>query len=419
MSVPKPYSDVKIKRRNLKFLHVTLSIVAIAFIFSCNNSSTKSVQLSAKPDVYYTCSMHPQVKEDQPGKCPICQMDLIAVPRSSMKATTEIHLNAEQIKLGNIQVDTIRSGNIGDHFVLSGTLNFNQEKLSTVSTRVEGRIEKLYVKKTGDYVHKGEPLYDLYSEQLDNAKQEYVTALQEQSTIGNSLINYEAIVESAKDKLLLWGMTKDQVVQLSQNSPITTSTTFFSPENGYVTTLSIQEGAYAADGSPVLQLADLSTLWAEAQVYTTQLSSIDKNSRVTVQIPDLGNQTIPGTVAFVNPEINPDTRINLVRATIPNPNSKLRPGMPVYIIASNRQHRSITLPMDAVLTDSKGSTVWVQTKPGVFSVRMIKTGISDETTIEVTSGLQVGDIVVTSGAYLINSEYIFENGSNPMAGMKM
>ncbi|HXB31327.1 MAG TPA: efflux RND transporter periplasmic adaptor subunit, partial [Puia sp.] len=301
----------------------------------------------------------------------------------------------------------------------AGTLNFNGQKLSSINTRVGGRIEKLYVKRTGDYIYKGEPMYDLYSEQLNNAKQEYVTALQEQSTIGNTLINYAALVESARGKLILWGMTTQQIDQLAQNKHVSASTTFFSEKEGYVTALNVQEGSYAMEGSPVFQLADLSTLWAEAQVYMTQLSSVDENSQVTVQIPDLGNQIIPATISFVNPEINPDTRINLVRATIRNKNNLLHPGMPVYIIASSRQHHSIILPTDAVLTDSKGSTVWVQSKPGVYSVRMIKTGITDENTIEIKSGLQSGDIVVISGAYLLNSEYIFENGSSPMEGMKM
>jgi Cu(I)/Ag(I) efflux system membrane fusion protein len=284
---------------------------------------------------------------------------------------------------------------------------------------VEGRIEKLYVKKTGDYVRKGDKLYDLYSEQLNNAKQEYITALQQQNTIGNALINYGALVESAKTKLLLWGMTMAQINQLAELKQASTRTTYYSLEEGYVTVLNIQEGGYAMEGSPLMQLADLSTLWAEAQVYTTQLSSLNKNSQVTVQIPDLNNQSIPGTIDFINPEINPDTRINLVRVTVRNTNNRLHPGMPVYIIASNRQHHSITLPADAVLTDSKGSTVWVQTRPGVYAVRMVQTGIASDNKIEIRSGLQSGDVVVISGAYLLNSEYIFENGANPMEGMDM
>ncbi|HXB31320.1 MAG TPA: efflux RND transporter periplasmic adaptor subunit, partial [Puia sp.] len=230
-----------------------LPILAISFLLSCKHSSTKSVESAAISDVYYTCSMHPQIKEDKPGKCPICQMDLIAVPKTSMKANNEIHLNAEQIRLGNIQLDTIRSGNIGDKMVLAGTLNFNGQKLSSINTRVEGRIEKLYVKKTGDYIYKGEPIYDLYSEQLNNAKQEYVTAIEEQSTIGNTLINYGALVESARGKLILWGMTTQQIDQLTQNKHVSASTTFFSEKEGYVTALNVQEGSFAMEGSPVFQ----------------------------------------------------------------------------------------------------------------------------------------------------------------------
>ncbi len=395
-----------------------LACLAI-FAISCKHISTKSGETVTVKEVYYTCSMHPQIREEHPGKCPICQMELIAVPKSSMKEAGEIHLNDEQIRLGSIHVDTIRNGTIGDQMVFTGVLNFNQQKLSSVSTRVEGRIEKLYLKKTGDYVHRGEPLYDLYSEQLNNARQEYANALEQQKVIGNSLINYGAIVESAKAKLLLWGLTEAQIARLAGSNQQSTTTTFYSPEDGYVTAINIQEGAFAQEGSAVLQLADLSTLWAEAQVFTTQLSSLDKNCRITVRIPDLNNEIIRGTIDFVNPEIDPDTRINLVRATIPNLNNKLHPGMPVYIIASNTQHHSITLPAGAVLTDSKGSVVWVETRPGVYLIHMVETGLSDENTIEIKSGLKQGDMVVTQGAYLINSEYLFENGSTPMEGMNM
>jgi membrane fusion protein, copper/silver efflux system len=404
----------------MKFRLLILPLFAItaSFVLSCKHEPKKEAA-SEKSDVYYTCSMHPQIKEEHPGKCPICQMELIAVPKGSIRATGELLLNDEQISLGNIRVDTIRTGNIGDRMTLTGTLNFDQQKRSSINTRVEGRIEKLFVKKTGDYVHKGEALYEMYSEQLNNTKQEYVNALQQQTTIGNSLINYGAIVESAKGKLILWGMTNQQIAMLARTNQVSATTTFYSAENGYVTALNIQEGGYAMEGAPVMQLADLSTLWAEAQVYTTELSSLDEGSEVTVQIPDLGNQLIGGKINFENPEINPDTRINLVRITIQNPDNRLHPGMPVYIIASSRQHHSIAVPADAVLSDSKGSIVWVQTKPGAYAVRMVKTGVANDNTVEIKSGLQPGDIVVISGAYLINSEYIFEHGLSPMEGMDM
>ncbi|MEO6289534.1 MAG: efflux RND transporter periplasmic adaptor subunit [Ginsengibacter sp.] len=151
--------------------------------------------------------------------------------------------------------------------------------------------------------------------------------------------------------------------------------------------LNMNEGGYVMEGGTVVQLANLSTLWAEAHVYTTQMSLIKKSENATVQIPDMNNETINGTIDFVNPEMNPETRINLARVIISNTNNRLHPGMPAYITISNKQHHSITVPSDAVLRDSKGATVWIQAKPRVYEIRMVKTGISENNAIEITSGL--------------------------------
>jgi Cu(I)/Ag(I) efflux system membrane fusion protein len=396
--------------------HLKIIMIAVILVASCIHK--KQGEKIAKKESYYTCSMHPQVMQDHPGNCPICGMKLIEVPKTSTN-TNEIHLTAQQIMLGNIIVDTIRSGSIGDRTVLAGTLNFDQQKLSSVSTRSAGRIEKLYTKNIGDHVHKGDKLYDLYSEQLNNAKQEYLGALQQAKSAGNSLINYSVLVESSKNKLILWGMTQQQIDQLVQNKQASALTTFYSSEDGYITALNVKEGEYVAEGGAIVQLAGLTTLWAEAEVYTTQLNGFSKGGKVIVQVPGLNNAPINGTIDFVNPEINPDTRINLVRVTIVNKNNQLHPGMPVYIIAVNKKHNSITLPINGVLMDSKGATVWVQTKIGVYEARMVQVGITDNNMIEVQSGLKEGEAVVISGAYLLNSEYIFEHGAEPMAGMDM
>ena len=325
-------------------------------------------------------------------------MKLIAVSINSKPATTQIHLSTEQIMLGNIHTDTIGKENIGNKLLLTGTLNFNQNELSSVNARVEGRVDKIYFKSVGDYVRKGDKLFDLYSEELNNAKQEYINALEQESTIGNTLINYAALVESAKNKLLLWGMSDAQIKQLAVSKKTSILTSLYSTETGYITSFDVNEGDYVREGGSIVQLANLATLWAEAQVYTTQMSSVNKNNKVTVEIPDLNNLDINGTIDFVNPEMNPDTRINLVRVTIPNKNNLLHPGMAAYIIINKKQHNSLTLPSDAVLVDSKGSTVWVQTKPGIYEIRMVTTGVEENDAVEITSGLNDGDVVVTSGA---------------------
>jgi len=393
-------------------------IIATAFLFFTSCKSKK--EITPNSDTYYTCSMDPQVVEDKPGKCPICHMELTQVKKSNGENKDEIQLSEQQVQLGNIKTDTIRNGTIGDQLVLTGTLNFDQVKANAISSRVMGRIEKLYFKNIGDYVRKDAALYDLYSEELNNAKQEYLLVLEQKNAFVNeTAIDFNQLLQSAKNKLLLWGMTEIQIQQLANNKKATAITTFYSTTGGYITQLDISEGDYVMEGGTVIKLVDLSTLWAEAQVYTSQLAEIDKNSLATVQLPDFDGMEIRGRIEFVNPEINPDTRINLIRVSIPNNDNRLKPGMPAYVKLKSPQRKSLTLPINAVIRDGKGATVWVKTGLHSFKNKMVEVGLESEDRIEIKSGLSAGDVVVVSGAYLLQSEYIFKKGANPMEGMKM
>jgi Cu(I)/Ag(I) efflux system membrane fusion protein len=339
--------------------------------------------------------------------------------KGSDSSANAIKLSDQQVQLGNIQTDTINSGMLGDKIVLTATLNIDQMKTTSISARVMGRIEKLYYKNMGDYVKKGARLYDLYSEELNNAKQELILALEQKNTLDNSIIDFNQLIQSAKYKLLLWGMSEAQIQELVTTKKTIPVTTFYSNTSGYITMLELKEGDYTMEGSTVMRLADLSTVWAEAQVYSSQLSQIDRSGIAEVQISDMPGRKINGKIEFVNPEINPDTRINLVRVSIPNPGNQLKPGMSAYVFLKGRQHSMLSLPIDAVLRDGKGATVWIQTAKNTYESRMVVAGMETGDRIEIKSGLKAGDIIVTSGAYLINSEYIFKNGANPMAGMKM
>lgn len=395
------------------FLIIFLLLAAVA----CKN---KRAAVTAASDTYYTCSMDPQVKEHKPGKCPICKMDLTPVKKKNGTTHDEIELSEQQLQLGNIHADTIRNGSIGDKLVLTATLNFDQMKASSVSARVMGRVEKLYYKNVGDLVKKGAPLYELYSEELNNAKQEYLLALERKKVFANEgIMNFDQLLQSAKNKLLLWGMSDKQVRELAQQQKAGTTTTFYSPVSGTITSLETREGDYVMEGGVLVKLADLSSLWAEAQVYTSQMSGIDRNSVATVQLPDFDGMEIRGSIGFVNPEINPDTRINLIRVAIPNTGNQLKPGMSAYVLLKSAPHQTLTLPIDAVIRDGNGATVWVRTGKKTFKTRMVQTGLETDDRIEIRSGLRSGDVVVVSGAYLLQSEYIFQKGTNPMAGHDM
>ena len=399
----------------------TIFFVAAGLFFLLSSCRLKKEQAAkSDPDIYYTCSMDPQVVESKPGKCPICHMELTAVRKSQQQNNDQLQLSPEQMRLGNISTDTIRPGYAGNQMVLTATLTADQSKADAVSARVGGRIDHLYFKNLGDYIPKGAKLFDLYSEELNNAKQEYLLVLQKQKALGNSIVNYTPLIEAARNKLLLWGMTAVQVDELARNGNAGVTTAFYSPVAGTVTELAIKEGDYVVEGGTIVRLADLSTLWAEAQVYTSQLAQLRRTGTALVQFPDLPEkQPMQGTIDFVNPEIDPDTRINLVRITISNKDHLLKPGMPAYVTIKDPQRKTLTLPIDAVLRNGKMAVVWVETAQNTFKSRMVDTGLEGDGLIEIRSGLQPGDIVVITGAYLLQSEYIFRKGSSPMEGMDM
>jgi Cu(I)/Ag(I) efflux system membrane fusion protein len=393
-------------------------IIAISFLFftvACKNNKIQVVQIE---DLYYTCSMHPQIMQNGPGKCPICGMELISVRKAEGQTAETIILSDQQVQLGNIRVDTIGKSIIGDKTVLTATLNMDESKTVSVNARIAGRIEKLYFKSAGDYLHKGDHLYDLYSEELNNAKQEYLLALEKQKLLDNSIIDFKQLVENSRNKLLLWGMSENQIADLAKTKNNKSVTGFYSPAEGNIVMLESHEGDYVSEGTTILRLANLSTLWAEAQVYASQLSQIDRRGEAIVQLHDLSKE-IKGRIDFVNPEINSATRVNLIRVSIPNPGGLLKPGMPAYVVLKNRQINSLTLPSDAIIRNEKGSLVWLLVGHNTFKYVMVNTGLEDGERVEISSGLNPGDIVVTHGAYLLNSEYIIKHGSEPMTGHNM
>jgi Cu(I)/Ag(I) efflux system membrane fusion protein len=382
-----------------------LTIVVIFIFGACN---AKKKDFAQKSDTYYTCSMHPQVMQEEPGKCPICGMTLIIVRKNQAQFENEIMLSDQQVQLGNIQVDTIGKVKIGNTTVLNATINIDETKSSVISNRVAGRIDKLYFKNTGDYLKKGDRLYDLYSEALNNAKQEYILAIEKEKVLDHSIIDFKQLVESSRNKLLLWGMNADQIALLGKTKQASSITTFYSSASGTITAFESHEGDYIAEGGTILRLADLSSLWAEAQVYISQLSMIDVKGKALVQLPELGKD-ISGQIELVNPEINPETRINLVRVRIPNTADQLKPGMIAYVVLTNRQTNALTLPSNAVLRNEHNNIVWIQTGHNTFKSIPVKTGLEDGDLVEIVSGLQAGDNVVINGAYLLNSEFIFKH----------
>jgi Cu(I)/Ag(I) efflux system membrane fusion protein len=398
---------------------IVLFSIFLAVVSACNTKNKEEqAGNKSKATTFYTCSMDPQVKEDQPGKCPICHMELTPVKLDESNSN-EISLSKQQIQLGNISTQTIAAtqSNINQNY--TGVLTINQEKIKTVSARAMGQIEKLYVKTIGDYVSKNQPLYSLYSEDIAIAKQDYYTAYKQLTMPGDFGKNARNMLQSAKQKLLFFGLTNAQIESIKTAAAVSPYTIFYSTASGTVSEVLATEGSYAMEGSPIIKLADLNNLWLETQVNVNYAKNLKLGQNASISFTDFPDKTINAKVSFINPEINPDTRLLLIRMEIPNPNLQFKPGMQAMAKLTQSNVKGLYIPIDAVIREENASYIWLEKKPGIFEVLMVETGVETNGMIEIKSDIDASKKVVITGAYAINSEYKFRKGSDPMEGMKM
>jgi Cu(I)/Ag(I) efflux system membrane fusion protein len=393
-------------------------ILLTVFFIGCNSKTQDSTPNTQDSTTFYTCSMDPQIKEDKPGKCPICHMELTPIKHSDTEVN-EISLSKQQIQLGNITTQTILEANSTLEQSYTGVLTINQEKIKTISARSMGRIEKLFFKTAGDYVNKGDAVYELYSEDIAIAKQDYVLAYKQLSMPGDFGKNAKNLLSAAKQKLSFFGLTNAQIESLKTGKEISPRTIFYSTYSGTITELLITEGSYAMEGSGIIKLADLSTLWLETQVNVNYAKNLRLGQNANISFTDFPGKTINAKVSFINPEINPDSRLLLIRMEIPNPNLQLKPGMQAIAKLSQPQQKGLFIPIDAVIREENATYIWIEKRPGVFENLMVETGVETNGMIEIKSEIDATKKVVITGAYAINSEYIFRKGTDPMAGHDM
>ena len=389
--------------------------LAILWLAACGKPTSAPVE----ENVYYTCSMDPQVVEQKPGPCPICKMPLVRVEIDPDRKENEVKLSEEQIRLANIRTDTVRLRPLGEEISLSATLSENQNGINTVTARLTGRLERLFVRNAGEYVRAGQAIFELYSEDLAAAQRDFLLALQSKKRYGSIDIDFSRLAEAARNKLLLWGMTEAQLQELEQSGTPKNTVTVHSRYAGYVLETPPAEGSYVTEGSTVLKLADLRTLWIEAQLYVSDLPFLAQTRDASITLPYYPDRILNGKVSFVNPNLETSSKIVLVRVEISNPNNEYQPGMQAWITLKGKTRQALAVPTNALIQESRGVTVWIKNATGGFEGRMVRTGIANEDYTEIIEGLKTGETVVVSGAYLLHSEFVFKKGADPMAGHKM
>lgn len=326
---------------------------------------------------------------------------------SPVKAENKLMLTDSQVRLANITTQPAGRKAIGETIPINGWLKVDEQQSKTISSRAAGRVEKLYIKESGQPVKAGQPLYVLYSETILTLQQEYLLAKAQYEALEKTEERYKSFLDAAEHKLLLYGLTKDQINQLNPSSP--PRVTFQAPASGIITAVNVTEGEYVPEGALLYTLENIENLWVEAELYPDETSLVQPGDNILVRVGN-ESQAIPGKVIFLSPEYRAQTQLTILRASLKNPGMKLIPGQQAQVYLTHSSREAITLPPDAVIHDSHGTHVYIQTENNTFQPRVVKTGIENFDGIEIISGVREGEIVAVSGAYLLYAENILRNG---------
>lgn len=407
----------------------------------------------------YTCSMHPFVVTDQPGSCPICGMTLVPVKSASASTGTGGGGEKKEKKIrfwvapmdpnyrsdqpgkspmgmdlvpvyeeeggeeGTIRVDpntiqsigvrtaVVRAGELIKTIRTVGRVAYDERRISTVNSKVNGWIEKLHVNTTGEEVQKGAPLIDIYSPDLVSAQQEYLIAHKHYEEVRNSpfpdvVRGAAAMLDSAKKRLAFWDITEEQIAEVERSGNVRKTLTLYSPFRGVVVSKAAFDGSKVMAGMELFRIADLSRVWVMGDVYEYELPWVKPGIPATVTLDYLPGKKYRGTVAYVYPYLEGKTRTATVRVELPNPGLELKPDMYAHIeLAPRVGGKSILIPSEAVIRSGIRNVVFVARGEGRFEPREITLGLEgEEGTVQVLKGLAAGDNVVVSSQFLLDSE---------------
>ena len=351
----------------------------------------------------WTCSMHPQIMQPEPGDCPICGMNLIPASSSDEGlAMGQIRMSNNAMALAGVETVTVGSGMTGEGSVkLSGKVAINQEADAVQSAYFNGRIERLNINFEGEEVRKGQQLATIYSPELVAAQQELITA-------ANLKASQPALYAAVRNKLKFWKLSENQINEIESSGKVRENFPVYANVSGVVLEIMVEEGDYVSTGSPLVKVANLNSVWAIFDAYENQLSLLKKGQNLEVRTKSYPNETFSAKISFVDPLLNSSTRTLEVRANLDNRKGLLKPGMFVSAeiqLENNTETETLTIPESAVLWTGERSVVYVKpnSEEGVFEMREVTLGNLVNGNYVIAAGLNSGEEVVAKGTFTVDA----------------
>ncbi len=352
----------------------------------------------------WTCAMHPQIKMSEPGQCPICGMDLIPLSQGGTNSIDPdaIQLSSEAAQLANVLTTVVSKQKPVREVRLYGKVQADERLIQSQVAHIPGRIERLNVNFTGESVVKGQVLAEIYSPDLVTAQQELLeTSLTKEIQ--------PALYDAAKEKLHQWKLTDDQIEAIETSGTPITTFKVLSNTSGTVTSLNVNTGDYVGRGTSLFTIADLSSVWVMFDAYESDLQYLRKGEKISFTLQALPGKTFTSEIVFVDPVIDPLTRVARVRVETANQSGRFKPEMfATGVVSSNlEEYRdNMIIPRSAVLWTGKRSVVYVK-QPGsegpVFKMREIELGPMLGDSYVITGGLSEGEEIVTSGTFSVDA----------------
>ena len=396
---------------------------AYTILAPSNNGGSTNGDASAsakKKPLYWVAPMNPDYKSDKPGKSPM-GMELIPYYGSAGGGPDE--------GKGTIRISPAVVNNLGVRTALAtykplhmqidtvGYVAYDEDTLVHIHPRVEGWVEKLYVKAIGDPVKKGQPLYDIYSPELVNAQEELLLALDRKN---------QRLITAAENRLVSLQIPKKAIVQLRETRKVKQNITFYAPQQGVVENLNIRQGSFIKPGSIIMSIGDLAEVWVEAEVFERQAAQVEIGTPVTMKLEYLPGKKYSLKVDYIYPTLNPKTRTMKVRIRVDNEDGKFKPDMFAQIsLHTSGNESALLIPKEALVRTGDQDRVVLALGQGSYKSVEVKVGRFDRDNVEILSGLAEGEKIVTSAQFLLDSESsktsdfkrMNHEAANAMAGM--